>query len=109
MQETAQQYISRIHSYLGNDDPLASLAATPARLRESLRGLSPDALRKRPAPDRWSALEQVVHLSDVEIVVGFRVRFILGAEDGVPIVAFDQDSWQTHMDYNAREIEPTLS
>jgi hypothetical protein len=108
MQETAQQYITRIHSYLGQNDPIVSLAATPARLRDIVRGAGADPLRKRPAPDRWSALEQIVHLADVEIVVGFRTRFILGAEDGVPVVAFDQDKWQTNMTYNARELEPTV-
>ena len=29
MQETAQQYISRIQSYLGKNDPLPVLASTP--------------------------------------------------------------------------------
>jgi hypothetical protein len=109
MQETAQQYISRLHSYLGNNDPLSTLAATPFRLRSTFYGVSDAEMRARPTPARWSALEQVVHLSDVEIVVGYRVRLILGAEDGVPIQAFDQDRWQTAFKYNDQSLEPTLN
>jgi hypothetical protein len=102
MQETAQQYISRIQSYLGKNDPLSVLASTPNALRAKLHSISDTDLRTRPTPTRWSILEQVVHLSDVEIVVGYRVRAILGAEDGVPIQGFDQDKWQTGLNYNGQ-------
>lgn len=108
MQETAQQYIARLHSYLGNHDELAVLAATPDRLRSLFYGIPDDALRARPEPDRWSLLETVVHLSDVEIVIGYRVRAILGADDGIPIQAYDQNRWQASLDYNSRQIGPTL-
>jgi hypothetical protein len=48
-------------------------------------------------------------LSDVEIVLGYRVRTILGADDGIAIQGFDQDSWQTALNYNSRSIEDALS
>lgn len=108
MQETASQYIARINSYLGNDDVLTVLSQTPQALQELLKNVPEQVLRQRPTPDKWSVLEQVVHLSDVEIVVGFRVRFVLGAEDGAPIVAFDQDRWQQAFRYNERDLAPTL-
>lgn len=109
MQETAQQYISRIRSFLGNQDPVDVLSATTGNLRVHLKSVPDELLRRRPEPDRWSILEQVVHLSDVEIVVGYRVRSILGAEDGIPIQAFDQDSWQRVLNYNGRSLEDTLN
>ena len=108
MQETAPQYIARIQSYLGNDDPLAVLGETAQVLKSLLQSVPEQVLRARPAPEKWSILEQAVHLSDVEIVVGFRVRFVLGAENGVPIVAFDQDRWQSAFRYNDRDLRPTL-
>ena len=108
MQETAPQYIARIQSYLGNDDVLTVLSETSQALKSLLQGVPDQVLRQRPAPEKWSVLEQVAHLSDVEIVVGFRVRFVLGADDGVPIVAFDQDRWQAAFRYNERELAPTL-
>ncbi len=108
MSETAQQYISRIRSFLGGQDPLAVLAATPANLRTRLQSVPDELLRRRPEPSRWSILEQVVHLSDVEIAIGYRVRVILGSEDGVPVPAFDQDGWQRGMNYNSRQLVPAL-
>jgi|SRR4051812_28223174 hypothetical protein len=109
MQETAQQYISRIHSYLGQNDPVAVLAGTPNALRAKLHSVSETVLRARPTPTRWSILEQVVHLSDVEIAVGFRVRLILGSEDGVHIQPFDQDNWLAALKYNTRPLDQTLN
>jgi DinB superfamily len=108
MQETAQQYIARLNSYLANNDELAVLAATPDRLRSLFYGVPDHVLRARPEPTRWSLMEVVAHLSDVEIVVGYRVRLILGSDDGVPIQAYDQDRWQVSLDYNSREVGPTL-
>ena len=108
MSETAQQYIARVRSYVGNQDVLSVLAETPNRLHSLTRGLSDSQLRTRPAPERWSLMEQLAHLSDVEIAVGFRVRTILGSPDGVAIAAFDQDRWQQAMGYNDRELESTL-
>jgi hypothetical protein len=108
MPETAQQYISRIRSYVAADEPLAILSQTPSRLGSLLHGIADANLRRRPSPERWSILEQVVHLSDVEIVMGFRVRLALGADDGVPIVAFDQDRWQQALRYNERDLASTL-
>jgi len=109
VQETVQQYISRIRSCLGANDPLSVLAATPNTLRAKLHSISDTDLRRRPTPARWSILEQVVHLSDVEIVVGYRVRTILGAEDGIPIQGFDQDKWQMALNYNGQSLDVSLN
>jgi hypothetical protein len=108
MPETAQQYIARIHSHLAGQDPVTILAETPTRLRSQLYGLPDNRLRARPTPERWSPLEIAVHLSDVEIAIGWRVRLILGSDDGVPIAPFDQDRWQQAFRYNDRDLAPTL-
>ena len=108
MPETVQQYVARIRSFAEGQDPLTVLAETPTRLHRLLYQLPDRQIRTRPAPDRWSVLEIAAHLSDVEIAIGFRVRAILGAPDGVPIAAFDQNGWQESMHYNDRELTPTL-
>jgi hypothetical protein len=109
MQETVEQYISRIRSYLGHNDPLSVLASTPNVLRTRLHSIPDQELRARPTPTRWSIAEQIVHLSDVEIVVGYRMRTILGAEDGVPIQGFDQDRWQTSLNYGGQSFVLALN
>jgi hypothetical protein len=101
MSETPQQYTQRIVSYVDGKDALMVLAATPRKLDRLLKGVSTAALRTRPAPHKWSVGEILAHLADAEIVVGFRIRFILGSP-GPPIVAYDQDNWVLSGHYDRR-------
>jgi hypothetical protein len=102
MNETAQQYIQRITAHVEGEQPLAVQAATAKRLERLIQGVPTSELRKRPAADKWSASEIVAHLGDAEIVIGFRMRLILGAP-GAPIAAYDQDSWVTSGHYEKRD------
>jgi hypothetical protein len=101
MAETPQQYTTRILSNLADQGPLKVQAATPKKIERLVKGTAPAKLRKRPAPDKWSVAEILAHLADVEIVVGWRVRSILGAP-GTPIQAFNQDAWVEAGHYGKR-------
>jgi len=105
--ETPQQYTQRILSHSAGQDALKLQAATPKKLQRLVKGVSPARLRKRPAPDRWSIAEIVAHLADVEIVVGWRMRSILGAP-GSEIQAFDQDAWTSALHYQKRDVRKDL-
>jgi hypothetical protein len=102
MNETAPQYIHRITAHVKGKQPLAVLAATPKQLERLIKGVPASTLRQRPAADKWSPSEIVAHLGDAEIVIGFRLRLILGAP-GTPIAAYDQDSWVTSGHYEKRD------
>ena len=102
MNESAQQYIQRITVHVEGKQPLAVQAATAKKLARLIKGVATSKLRKRPAADKWSASEIVAHLVDAEIVIGFRMRLILGAP-GTPIAAYDQDSWVTSGHYEKRD------
>jgi hypothetical protein len=102
MNETPQQYTQRIVSYTEGKQPLAVQAATAKKIERLIKGVPTRKLRKRPAPNKWSVNEILAHLADVEIVVGFRMRLILGAP-GTPTAAFDQDSWVTSLHYDKRD------
>src|SRR5271163_1997630 len=102
MKETAQQYIQRITANVEGKKPLAVQAATAKKLERLIKGVSTGKLRKRPAADKWSVSEIVAHLGDAEIVLGFRMRLILGAP-GTPIAAFDQDAWVVSGHYEKRD------
>jgi len=108
MQETPQQYIQRIMAQLGGKDPLKIQASTAAKLGRLIGRASPAKLRKRPAPGKWSAAEILAHLADAEIVVGWRMRQILGAP-GTPIQAFDQDAWAAAGHYEKRDARKSLA
>ncbi|MGA8215438.1 MAG: DinB family protein [Candidatus Sulfotelmatobacter sp.] len=102
MNETAQQYTQRMTAYVEGKQPLAIQAATAKKLERLIKGVPTNKLRKRPAAGKWSVSEIVAHLGDAEIVIGFRMRLILGAP-GTPIAAFDQDSWVTSGHYEKRD------
>src|SRR5882724_7694738 len=106
MTETPQQYTARIISNLTSQKPMKVLAATPKKIDRLFEGAAPAKLKKRPAPGKWSVAEIVAHLADAEIVIGWRVRAILGSP-GIPIQAFDQDSWAEAGHYAQRN--PRLS
>jgi len=107
MSETPQEYIQRIMAQLGGKDPRKVQAGTAAQLKRLIQRASPAKLRKRPAPGKWSAGEILAHLADAEIVVGWRMRQILGAP-GTPIQAFDQDSWSAAGHYEKRDARKSL-
>jgi hypothetical protein len=90
--ETAQQYTDRLLGYLGSADPFEVLSSTAPRLRQLIAGRTREELFQRPSPDRWSAAEIVVHLSDAEVVGAWRFRSAL-AEDAIPFQAYDQTAW----------------
>lgn len=96
--ETAPQYIDRILSHVGDQDPWQVLATTPKRLRELTAGRSRAELARSSDPSRWSVVQILAHLADAEVVAGWRLRSILGA-DGVPLQAFDQDRWADAFKY----------
>jgi uncharacterized damage-inducible protein DinB len=99
MSETPQQYKDRILDTLGDRDPLLVLEETPRKLAELVKAQPADALTRRPAPSKWSITEILAHLADAEMVLGFRVRLMLG-QSGVPIQAFDQDVWAVFSRYD---------
>lgn len=57
---------------------------------------------RRPAPEKWSAVEIAAHLSDVEIAVSWRIRQTL-SHNAIPTQAFDQDAWASTFDYAHRD------
>ena len=88
----ALAYRDRILSYVGEQDPLAVLAASAKRLRALLEGRSAAELARNPEPGRWSVVEILAHLADAEVVGAWRFRSVLG-RDGIPLQPFDQNVW----------------
>jgi DinB superfamily len=107
MKETVQQYIQRVTGYVEGKQPVAVQTATAKKLERLIKGVPTSKLRKRPAADKWSVSEIAAHLADAEIVIGFRMRLILGAP-GTPIAAFDQDSWVISGHYEKRDSRKSV-
>jgi hypothetical protein len=107
MKETPQEYIQRILGNLAGQDAVKVQAATAKKLERLIKGAPAAKLRKRPATDKWSVVEILAHLADAEIVIGWRLRSILGAP-GTPIQAFDQDAWVAAGHYAKRDPHKCL-
>ena len=72
---------------------------SPEMVASAVAGLDATALGWKPAPDKWSILEVLAHLADVEIVYGYRVRQVIA--DKEPVFApIDQEDWARHLHYD---------
>lgn len=69
---------------------LDSLAAFPEVLRRQIEGMDTGALRYRPAPDAWSAVEVIGHIMEAEMLWAGRIRQMLAAE-GPRLTPYDQN------------------
>jgi hypothetical protein len=107
MSETAQQYTQRILANAQGQDPIKLQSASPKKLTRLIKGVSTAKLRKRPAPDKWSVAEILAHLADVEIVIGWRMRSILGSP-GTPVQAYDQNAWVITGHYDKRDFRKSV-
>lgn len=61
----------------------------------------------KPAPNRWSIHEIVVHLADSEANSFVRCRFFI-AQPGQPVMPYDQDAWAQKLNYHAQSTEDAL-
>ncbi len=107
MKETPQEYITRILGYLEGQEPLEVLEKAPKKIAKLVKGVGKKKMGKRPSPEKWSVTEVLAHLADTEMVQGFRIRMILGA-NGTPIQGFDQDEWARYSDYATHDPDLSL-
>ena len=96
-------------AFLGNQDPLRVIAATPQQLRQMAGNLTPQAIGRAPAPGKWSVREVFCHLADCEVVFAFRLRQAVAEEHHV-IQPFDQDLWaRSYASYDASTALETFT
>lgn len=107
MPETAQQYTQRLLSYVNGKQPLNVQRATPKKLSLLARKMNKKFMTRRPAPGKWSVAEILAHLADAELVIGWRLRSVLGAS-GNPVQAYDQDVWADTFKYSRRDPKASL-
>src|SRR5260370_39656393 len=94
-----------MHPYaasLGERDPHAVLAESPARLGALFDKLGIQGAERALAPGKWSARKILCHLADCEVAFAFRLRQVL-AEPHHVIQPFDQDAWAAV--YNAPALD----
>src|SRR5215470_14324655 len=75
----------------------------PDAVIAAVQALDEHTLRYKPSPNKWSALEIMAHLADVELVYGFRLRQIY-AQPGSTIAPIDQDGWSRVLWYTEQSV-----
>jgi uncharacterized damage-inducible protein DinB len=76
-------------------------------LHRAVMGLSPAQLRARPVAGKWSTLEVLAHLADMEGVFAERMKRVI-AEDGPTFFDADADLWADQLAYENRDATVEL-
>lgn len=103
----AAAYQASLLAALGDDDPAEVQATAPDQIRRLLAEAGAD-VRTRPEPEEWSVVECLGHLTDGELVVSARYRWII-AEDKPPLVGYDQAIWVDRLRHGEDDPEALLS
>lgn len=75
---------------------------------EAIAKLDKKTLARRYAPGKWNGLELFAHLADADLVYFYRFLKVI-AEEGVPVVPFDQDKWVIELRESERPVEVSLA
>jgi DinB family protein len=107
MPETAEQYQSRLASYVQGKDPIAMQREATQALKDLIAGLSETQLHQKPAPDKWSVTEIIAHMAEDELTSTWRYRQMI-EYDGPSLPGFDQDLWSRLGDYSRWSTQEAL-
>ena len=101
--EQARAYTSAVLELVGAVDPFDILRETPAALRARVARLPAHKLAEPEGPGRWSVAHVTQHLSDSELVWGYRLRLVL-AQDRPVLTGYDQDAWADRLGYATADV-----
>jgi hypothetical protein len=108
MAESFEEYVGRIEGYLEGRDPMRILRETPGRLARRVAGVPRRSLTAAPAPGKWTVGQIIAHLSEIELLWGYRVRTMLERDDP-EIVGMDQEVWARVGRYERRDPAASLA
>jgi len=87
---------------------LDDYVAGPALLRKAVAGMTPDQLRARPVPGKWSTLEVVAHVADFDPILADRVKRMI-ALDNPPLTGADENRFAAALAYHDRNLDEELT
>ncbi len=76
-------------------------------LKKALRKFPKKMWKFKPAPDRWSIHEIIVHLADSEANSYIRCRRLI-AEPGSKVLGYDQEVWTQALSYHKQNTDEAL-
>ena len=87
---------------------IEAIAATPARMRDAVRGLGDIQLDTPYRPDGWTVRQVVHHVPDSHLNAYTRVKLGL-TEDTPTIKPYDEAAWATLEDSRTTPVETSLT
>ena len=100
MAHVADNYQTKLSSYVAGKDPLRIQAETAGLIAALLEGVPDAKLSQRPLPEKWSVKEIIAHLAEDELVTSWRYRQMI-ENNGCALASFDQDQWARLGDYKS--------
>jgi hypothetical protein len=83
-------------------------AAGPTAVRQAVAGMSREQQLARPVAGKWSTLEVVCHLADMEAVFAERMKRVI-AEDNPTFFDADADRFAAALAYHERNTDEELA
>ncbi len=76
-------------------------------LIEALKEFPKEMWQWKPAPEKWSVHEIIIHIADSEANSFVRCRRFI-AEPGSGVYGYDENKWAKHLDYHSQSVEDSL-
>ena len=74
---------------------------------ETLANLDAALLDFRPFEEAWTIRENILHLLDADLNGILRLRKAF-AQNGTPIVTYDEEKWTKNLSYTSFEVKPVI-
>ncbi len=88
-------------------DKIEAYGAAYDLLTAAIKQFPREMWQYRPAPDRWTIHEIIVHITDSEANSYIRCRRLL-AEPGSAVLGYDEASWAVALHYHDQSVEDAL-
>lgn len=102
-----EAHLSQIENIKKRADIFENLETAPKTLAELTKKLDDAVLRRKPAPEKWSAMEVVCHLRDVERLWADRIVKV-AFSDKPPLYMLDVDDLARKCSYNTQDLGACL-
>lgn len=76
-------------------------------LVEALKEFPKEMWQWKPAPEKWSIHEIIIHITDSEANSFVRCRRFI-AEPGSGVYSYDENKWAKNLNYHSQNIEESL-
>jgi len=86
---------------------IQSYGTAHQQLLSALQGFPEKIWQFRPAPDRWTIHEIIIHIADSEANSYIRCRCFL-AEPGSTVLGYDESKWARELHYHDQSTQESL-